>query len=279
MNATRQSSNQGPVETVVGPPIDSLFGLLKAPRGHGTGNIDRALENMASQYSTKGNPMIRLENVEKSYPLAGGRVWVLRNINLDIVEGEFVSVMGPSGAGKSSLLNILGLMDHDWQGAYALDGVAVEKLNAKQRQALQRDKIGFIFQHYHLIDELNVRENLDLPLQYRDIPAKERAARVADMLDRFSIVGKKELFPGQLSGGQQQLVAVARAVITRPRLLLADEPTGALHSSQGRMIMDLLHELHRDGMSIVQVTHNAEYAGEAQRIVRLADGWIEKAGI
>jgi putative ABC transport system ATP-binding protein len=220
--------------------------------------------------------MIHLEKVEKSYPLEGGRSWVLRNVDLDINEGEFVSVMGPSGAGKSSLLNVLGLMDHDWQGAYSLDGVAVDKLNGKQRQALQREKIGFIFQHYHLIDDLKVWENLDLPLQYRDVPAKERAARVADLLDRFQIVGKKDLYPSQLSGGQQQLVAVARAVITRPKVLLADEPTGALHSGQARIIMDLLAELHRDGMTIVQVTHNELYAGEAQRIIRLRDGWIEK---
>ena len=222
--------------------------------------------------------MIHLEKVEKSYPLEGGRTWVLRNVDLDIAEGEFVSVMGPSGAGKSSLLNVLGLMDHDWQGAYTLDGVEVGKLNGKQRQALQREKIGFIFQHYHLIDDLKVWENLDLPLQYRDVPAKERAARVADLLDRFQIVGKKDLFPSQLSGGQQQLVAVARAVITRPRLLLADEPTGALHSGQARTIMDLLGELHGEGMTIIQVTHNELYANEAQRIVNLRDGWIEKTG-
>ena len=222
--------------------------------------------------------MIHLEKVEKSYPLEGGRTWVLRNVDLDIAEGEFVSVMGPSGAGKSSLLNVLGLMDHDWQGAYTLDGVEVGKLNGKQRQALQREKIGFIFQHYHLIDDLKVWENLDLPLQYRDVPAKERAARVADLLDRFQIVGKKDLFPSQLSGGQQQLAAVARAVITRPRLLLADEPTGALHSGQARTIMDLLGELHGEGMTIIQVTHNELYANEAQRIVNLRDGWIEKAG-
>jgi putative ABC transport system ATP-binding protein len=220
--------------------------------------------------------MIHLEKVEKSYPLEGGRSWVLRNVDLDITEGEFVSVMGPSGAGKSSLLNVLGLMDHDWQGAYSLDGIAVGKLNGKQRQALQREKIGFIFQHYHLIDDLKVWENLDLPLQYRDVPAKERAARVADLLDRFQIVGKKDLYPSQLSGGQQQLVAVARAVITRPKVLLADEPTGALHSAQARIIMDLLAELHGEGMTIVQVTHNELYAGEAQRIIRLRDGWIEK---
>jgi ABC-type lipoprotein export system ATPase subunit len=220
--------------------------------------------------------MIELRSLEKSVPLANGRYWILRNINLDIAEGEFVSVMGPSGAGKSSLLNVLGLMDHDWQGAYMLDGIAVEKLNAKQRQALQREKIGFIFQHYHLIDDLKVWENLDLPLQYRNVPAKERAAQVGDLLDRFNIVGKKDLYPSQLSGGQQQLVAVARAVITKPRLLLADEPTGALHSTQARMIMDLLHELNREGITIVQVTHNEAFGNEARRVLRLADGWIEK---
>lgn len=221
--------------------------------------------------------MIHLEKVEKSYPLEGGQSWVLRNVDLDIAEGEFVSVMGPSGAGKSSLLNVLGLIDHDWKGSYSLDGIAVDKLNGKQRQSLQREKIGFIFQHYHLIDDLKVWENLDLPLQYRDVPAKERAARVADLLDRFQIVGKKDLYPSQLSGGQQQLVAVARAVITKPKVLLADEPTGALHSSQARVIMDLLAELHREGMTIVQVTHNEALAAEAQRTVRLRDGWIEKS--
>src|SRR5665213_1170118 len=220
--------------------------------------------------------MIHLEKIEKSYPLAGGRSWVLRNISLDIADGECVSVMGPSGAGKSSLLNVLGLMDHDWQGSYALDGVAVEKLNPKQRQSLQRNKIGFIFQHYHLIDDLKVWENLDLPLRYRDVPAKERAAQVGDLLDRFNIVGKKELFPNQLSGGQQQLVAVARAVITKPKLLLADEPTGALHSSQARVIMDLRHELHRCRITIVQVTHNEEYSKEVKLSVRLFHGWIDK---
>jgi ABC-type lipoprotein export system ATPase subunit len=167
-------------------------------------------------------------------------------------------------------------MDHEWQGRYSLDGAEVERLDARKRQALQRDRIAFIFQHYHLIDDLKVWENLDLPLQYRDVRAKERAAEVGDLLDRFSIVGKKDLYPSQLSGGQQQLVAVARAVITRPKLLLADEPTGALHSTQARMIMDLLHELNRDGMTIVQVTHNEEFAREAQRILRLSDGWLDK---
>ena len=222
------------------------------------------------------DPLVRLVDVERSYPIAGGKSWVLRHINLEIARGEFVSIMGPSGAGKSSLLNALGLMDHDWTGQYTLDGVDVDKLDARKRQALQRDKLAFIFQHYHLIDDLKVWENLDLPLQYRDVPAKERAAQVGDLLDRFSIVGKKDLYPSQLSGGQQQLVAVARAVITRPKLLLADEPTGALHSSQARMIMDLLHELNREGMTIVQVTHNEDYAREARRILRLSDGWLDK---
>ena len=199
---------------------------------------------------------------------------MLRNINAHVAAGEFVSVMGPSGSGKSSLLNILGLMDGEFDGEYLLDGVAVRKLGAKQRQALQREKIGFIFQHYHLIDDLTVAENLDLPLSYRDIPASQRKARVADMLDRFGIVGKKDLFPSQLSGGQQQLVAVARAIISRPALLLADEPTGALHSSQSQVIMELLRELNQEGMTIVQVTHNAECAGYGNRVLELFDGWL-----
>jgi putative ABC transport system ATP-binding protein len=220
--------------------------------------------------------MIALRNVQRSYPLAAGRAWVLRQINLDIAPGEFVSIMGPSGSGKSTLLNVIGLMDGEFEGSYALDGHDVGKLNGKQRQALQRTAIGFIFQHYHLIDDLTVAENLDLPLSYRDVPGSERKARVADILDRFQIVGKKDLYPAQLSGGQQQLVAVARAVIARPKVLLADEPTGALHSSQGKLIMDLLGELHGEGMTIVQVTHNAEHAARGGRVVALADGWVVK---
>ena len=218
--------------------------------------------------------MIRLNNVEKSYALQGGRTWILRNIALEIRSGEFLSIMGPSGSGKTSLLNVLGLMDSDWQGEYRLGEQAVHALNQKQRQALQREQVGFIFQHYHLIDDLTVQENLDLPLSYRDVKADERKARVADILDRFQIVGKKDLYPKQLSGGQQQLVAVARAVITRPALLLADEPTGALHSSQGRMIMDLLADLNAEGMTIVQVTHADENARRGHRIVELRDGWL-----
>ena len=219
--------------------------------------------------------MIKLNNVEKSYPLQGGRSWVLRNINLEIGAGEFVSVMGPSGSGKTSLLNVLGLMDGDWQGEYWLGEQAVHKLALKQRQPLQREHIGFIFQHYHLIDDLTVQENLDLPLSYRDVSASERKARVADMLDRFQIVGKKDLYPKQLSGGQQQLVAVARAVITGPSLLLADEPTGALHSTQGKTIMELLSELNGQGTTIVQVTHSESNARYGQRVVELQDGWLK----
>ncbi|HWT15944.1 MAG TPA: ABC transporter ATP-binding protein [Patescibacteria group bacterium] len=221
--------------------------------------------------------MIQLRNLERSYPVSGGRSWVLRNIKLDIPEGDFVSITGPSGSGKTSLLNVLGMMDHDWSGEFAFDGQKVQGMSAKQRQVFARDKVGFIFQHYHLIDDLTVAENLDLPLQYRDVPAKERAARVGDVLDRFQIVGKKDLYPAQLSGGQQQLVAVARAVIARPRLLLADEPTGALHSSQGQMIMDLLKQLNGEGMTIVQVTHNEDYAKKAKRVVSMFDGWLTEA--
>jgi putative ABC transport system ATP-binding protein len=221
--------------------------------------------------------LIELKNVERSYPLAGGRSWVLRNINLSIDEGEFVSIMGPSGSGKTSLLNVLGLMDAEFEGEYRLAGNEVHRLNGKQRQALQREAIGFIFQHYHLLDDLTVAENLDLPLSYRDIRAPERKALVGDILDRFQIVGKKDLYPRQLSGGEQQLVAVARAVITRPKLLLADEPTGALHSTQGQMIMELLAELNREGATIVQVTHSPQNATYGNRTVQLQDGWLTEA--
>lgn len=218
--------------------------------------------------------MIRLQNLEKSVPAGQGRLWLLRQITLNISAGEFVAVTGPSGAGKSTLLAILGLMDSDFAGSYELDGKPVHELATKARQALQREAIGFIFQQYHLIDDLTVAENLDLPLNYRNVPSAERKARVADILDRFQIVGKKDLYPKQLSGGQQQLVAVARATITRPKVLLADEPTGALHTSQGEMIMGLLEELHRDGATIVMVTHNAANAERAGRQIQLKDGWV-----
>jgi putative ABC transport system ATP-binding protein len=222
--------------------------------------------------------MIELKQVEKSYAQGSQRLWVLRNVNLAVREGEFLSVMGPSGSGKSSLLSALGMLDSEWQGEYWFDGKPVHKMGPRERGEFARTNVGFIFQQYHLIDDLTVRENLDLPLDYRNMPGPERKARVADILDRFNIVGKKDLFPRQLSGGQQQLVAVARAVITRPRLLLADEPTGALHSSQGDMIMDLLGELNREGTTIIQVTHNAQYATRAHRTVELFDGWLKEVG-
>ncbi len=221
--------------------------------------------------------MIELNNIEKSYALPAGRQWVLRNVNLTIGEGDFLSIMGPSGSGKTSLLSALGLLDADWQGEYRFDGQAVHAMKEKQRKTFARDHIAFVFQHYHLLDDLTVAENLDLPLSYRDVPGAERKSRVADMLDRFGIVAKKDLFPRQLSGGQQQMVAVARAVITRPRLLLADEPTGALHSSQGEMIMDLLSELNREGATIVQVTHNPDYAARGNRRCELFDGWLKES--
>ncbi len=219
--------------------------------------------------------MIRLEKLEKSVPAGSARLWLLRHIDLTIAAGEFVAVTGPSGAGKSTMLSILGLMDSEFGGRYFLDDKPVHELNAKQRQNLQREAIGFIFQNYHLLDDLTVAENLELPLSYRNVATAERKARVADVLDRFQIVGKKDLYPKQLSGGQQQLVAVARATITRPKLLLADEPTGALHSSQGELIMNLLSELNREGATIIMVTHNPENARRATRQIKLLDGWME----
>ncbi|RPJ86148.1 MAG: ABC transporter ATP-binding protein, partial [Acidobacteria bacterium] len=183
--------------------------------------------------------MIKLVDVEKYYPVGNGRFYVLRRINLEIPEGQFITIMGPSGAGKSTLLSIVGMLDHDWSGEYYLSDHPLHKLNAKQRMELNRKYIGFVFQSYHLLDDLTVYENLDLPLSYRNMKSADRAARVCDTLDRFQIVGKKDLYPRQLSGGQQQLVAVARAVIANPKLILADEPTGNLHSSQAQEIMEL----------------------------------------
>jgi ABC-type lipoprotein export system ATPase subunit len=219
--------------------------------------------------------MIRLHNIERSYPLGRGQLfYVLRDIDLDIAEGDFVSVMGPSGAGKSTLLHILGMHDHGWTGEYFFDETAVHHLKAKERATLRNERIGFVFQQYHLLDDLTVYENLDIPLSYRHYSKSERAALVADALDRFQIVGKKDLYPRQLSGGQQQLVGVARAIIAQPKLLLADEPTGNLHSSQGEEIMELFRRLNEEGMTIVQVTHSEKNASYGQRIVQLRDGWI-----
>ncbi len=218
--------------------------------------------------------MIRMTDVEKSYDSGAGKTWVLRRINLEIREGEFVTIMGPSGAGKSTLMGIVGMLDGAWKGEYHLLDNPVHKLDNRRRVELHKRYIGFVFQQYHLLDNLTVAENLDLPLSYRDIKKAEREGIVADVLDRFQIVGKKGLYPNQLSGGQQQLVAVARAVIGNPKLLLADEPTGSLHSSQGKMIMDLMKKLNDEGTTIIQVTHNDAWAAYGNRIIQLADGWI-----
>ena len=219
--------------------------------------------------------MIELANLEKSFQTRAGQTFVLRRIGLSIAEGEFVTVMGPSGAGKSTLLAILGMLDHSWEGEYRLLGQDVHRLKPKDRIELNKKYVGFVFQQYHLLDSLTVAENLDIPLSYRNVKASERASLVADTLDRFQIVGKKDLFPNQLSGGQQQLVGVARALIGKPKLLLADEPTGNLHSEQGREVMRLFQKLNDGGMTIIQVTHSEENARYGQRIIRLRDGWID----
>jgi len=220
--------------------------------------------------------MIRLCNLEKCYKTKAGLNYVLRQINLEIAEGDFITFMGPSGAGKSTLLSILGLYDSDWEGEYHLVDQPVHRLSTKQRAALNKRYVGFVFQQFHLLEDLTVAENLDIPLSYRDIPRSERQSIVADTLDRFQIVGKKDLFPNQLSGGQQQLVAVARAVIAKPKLLLADEPTGNLHSTQGKDIMELFRKLNQEGTTIVQVTHSETNAAYGNRIVQLKDGWQVK---
>jgi putative ABC transport system ATP-binding protein len=220
-------------------------------------------------------PMITLRNLEKSYQTKAGFTYVLRQINLDIADGEFLTIMGPSGAGKSTLLGILGFYDHSWEGEFEFDSVPVHKLPAKERAALNKRHVGFVFQQFHLLDDLTVAENLDIPLSYRDVKRSERQAMVADTLDRFGIVAKKDLYPNQLAGGQQQLVAVARAIIAKPSLILADEPTGNLHTDQGREIMDLFKRLNQAGATIVQVTHNHDWAAYGHRIIRLKDGWME----
>jgi ABC-type lipoprotein export system ATPase subunit len=218
--------------------------------------------------------MIELRNVEKAYDLAGGKVYVLRRINLDVKEGDFISVMGPSGAGKSTLLHLIGMHDSAWTGEFFFGDQPVHKLGRKERQELQKRTIGFVFQSYHLLDDLTVYENLEIPLSYRDVKRSERQGIVADVLDRFNIVGKKDLYPNQLSGGQQQLVAVARAIVAKPKLILADEPTGNLHSDQGREIMELFRRLNAEGTTIIQVTHSEANAAFGQRIVKLRDGWV-----
>lgn len=218
--------------------------------------------------------MIKLQNVERSYKTGAGQTWVLRRIDLTIQAGEFITIMGPSGAGKSSLLNVLALLDDQWAGEYWFGEQPVHLLKRKERAELAKRKIGMVFQSYHLLDDLTVQENIDLPLSYKDIPRGERQAMVADTLDRFQIVAKKDLYPNQLSGGQQQLVGIARAVIHKPTLLLADEPTGNLHSSQAKEIMELFTELNRQGTTIVQVTHSDVNASYGSRTINLRDGWL-----
>jgi ABC-type lipoprotein export system ATPase subunit len=221
--------------------------------------------------------MIQLRNLDRVYPLKGGPFYALRGITLSIEEGDFVSIMGPSGSGKSTLLNILGFHDSAWSGGFSFDGTDIATLSPKERMALQKLNIGFVFQSYHLLDDLTVYENLEIPLSYRDVPKAQRQTIVCDALDRFHIVAKRDLYPSQLSGGQQQLVAVARALVAHPKLILADEPTGNLHSDQGREIMELFKALNeKDGITIVQVTHSETNAAYGHRILRLADGLLLK---
>jgi ABC-type lipoprotein export system ATPase subunit len=220
--------------------------------------------------------MIRTQNLEKYYEAGYGKNFVLRRIDIEIKEGEFVTIMGPSGAGKSTLLSIVGMLDGAWTGEYYFLDHPVHKMKPKERVELNKKYMGFVFQSYHLIDNLTVYENLDIPLSYRNIKSSERASMVCDTLDRFHIVGKRDLYPNQLSGGQQQLVAVARAVIANPKLILADEPTGNLHSSQGKEIMELFKRLNEEGTTIIQVTHSEANAAYGNRIINLADGWIVK---
>jgi putative ABC transport system ATP-binding protein len=219
--------------------------------------------------------MIELRNLEKYYETGAGKTYVLRRITLDIKQGDFVTVMGPSGAGKSTLLAILGMLDSSWQGEYYFLSESVHKMKPRDRVELNKRYIGFVFQQYHLLDNLTVYENLDIPLSYRNIKRSERQSIVADTLDRFQIVGKKDLYPNQLSGGQQQLVAVARAVVANPRLILADEPTGNLHSSQGKEIMELFKKLNEEGATIVQVTHSEVNASYGNKLINLFDGWLK----
>ena len=220
-------------------------------------------------------PVMSVRGIEKSFPVGPGQTYVLRRITLDIKPGEFVSIMGPSGAGKSTLLHILGMHDSAWSGEYRLMGHPIHALPQKDRATLQKRHIGFVFQSYHLLDNLTVYENIELPLSYRDVRKSERQSIVADVLDRFGIVAKKDLYPGQLSGGQQQLVGVARAVVANPSVILADEPTGNLHSSQGQEIMELFKRLNGQGTTIVQVTHSEANAAYGDRIIRLRDGFLE----
>ena len=218
--------------------------------------------------------MIVLRNIEKYFEHGPTKTFVLRRVNIEVKEGEFISIMGPSGAGKSTLLHLLGMHDSAWTGEYHLLEHPIHKIAKKDRMELYKKYFGFVFQSYHLLDSLTVYENLDIPLSYRNIKKSERDSIVCDVLDRFQIVGKKDLYPNQLSGGQQQLVAIARAIVANPKIILADEPTGNLHSSQGKEIMELFKRLNESGTTIIQVTHNEKNAEYGHRIVHIVDGWI-----
>jgi len=220
--------------------------------------------------------MIRLRNVEKFFQHGPTKTFVLRRIDLDIQEGDFVSIMGPSGAGKSTLLHLIGMHDSSWTGEYYLLDHPIHAMKKKDRDEVYKKYFGFVFQSYHLLDSLTVYENLEIPLSYRNIKKSDRDAIVCDVLDRFQIVGKKDLFPSQLSGGQQQLVGVARAIIANPKVILADEPTGNLHSSQAKEIMEVFRKLNESGTTIIQVTHSESNAAYGKRVIQIADGWIEK---
>src|SRR5436190_17315322 len=220
--------------------------------------------------------MVELKGIYKWVNTGNNRTFILKDVNLSVKEGEFISIMGPSGSGKSTLLNVIGMLDEFNEGEYNFFHESVHKLKEKQRSALYKQYIGFVFQAYHLIDELTVYENIETPLIYQEIKSSERKAMVADMLDRFNIVGKKDLFPTQLSGGQQQLVGIARALIAKPKLILADEPTGNLNSKQGEEIMGLFRELNKEGVAIIQVTHSEKNAAYGSRIINLLDGMIVK---
>jgi ABC-type lipoprotein export system ATPase subunit len=234
----------------------------------------RTQETIVDSEAPPAGTLISVRNLEKSYAHGTSRTFVLRRVSIDVKDGEFVSIMGPSGAGKSTLLHILGMHDSAWTGEYYFLGHPVHRLGAKERAQLHKQHIGFVFQSYHLLDHLTVYENLEIPLSYRDVKKAERESVVCDVLDRFAIVGKKDLYPNQLSGGQQQLVAVARAVISNPKVVLADEPTGNLHSSQGRDIMELFKKLNDEGTTIIQVTHSETNAAYGHRIIQLRDGWV-----
>jgi putative ABC transport system ATP-binding protein len=273
-----QPYSGAPACSVLGPaaggPVRAHFKQRNRPMSLFARRDPAAPDARLMQDMQQHGPMISLRNIEKSYEIAAGKVFVLRRITMDIQHGEFVTIMGPSGAGKSTLLSILGMLDGNWTGEYWFMGHPVHKLSVKDRNALNKQYIGFVFQQYHLLDDLTVAENLDIPLSYRNIKKSEREAIVADTLDRFHIVGKKDLYPRQLSGGQQQLVAVARAVVASPKLIFADEPTGNLHSEQGREIMQLFKRLNAEGTTIIQVTHSEENASFSDRVIRLKDGWI-----